>query len=280
MYEAGYSRRKPDGNPPFPELRRESVFTRIGEQQGIIRTWARPDEIFDDDIKKDRKPMGAALQFFGAFRYNKGPCHVYYHETQEEIAAGEVALKFENDVTRAQSNSSQITARRALQVLNEADVNLRRSTRKLQHVKKHDYHRGIQTRGGVDGYRHREGALKKVVPWVQDMKKRGLKCVLLEDGAPPHKSRIANNYLTVEKVEKMAWAGHSPDVNASEHAWPVLRRHVTKQFTPTRTAEETEAQWVKAWDALSIERINKWVEQVPEVVRRIIRSGGKNNFHG
>ncbi|KAF2825723.1 hypothetical protein CC86DRAFT_294377, partial [Ophiobolus disseminans] len=220
-------------------------------------------------------------QFFGAFRYdNKGPCHVYYHETQEEIAAGEVALKFENDVTRAQSNSSQITAQRALQVLNEADVNLRRSTRKLQHVKKHDYHRGIRTRGGVDGYRHREGALKKVVPWVQDMKKRGLKCVLLEDGAPPHKSRITNDYLTVEKVEKMAWAGHSPDVNASEHAWPVLRRHVTKQFTPSRTAEETEAQWVKAWDALSIERINKWVEQVPEVVRRIIRSGGKNNFHG
>ena len=70
------------------------------------------------------------------------------------------------------------------------------------------------------------------------MKEEGLECVLLEDGAPSHKSRIANNYLTVEKMDKLSWAGHSPDVNASEHAWPILRKHVTKDFTE----EEVEQQ--------------------------------------
>ncbi|KAF2825722.1 hypothetical protein CC86DRAFT_258977, partial [Ophiobolus disseminans] len=34
----------------------DETLARIGEQRGIIRTWARPDEIFDDDVKKDRKP--------------------------------------------------------------------------------------------------------------------------------------------------------------------------------------------------------------------------------
>jgi hypothetical protein len=65
----------------------------------------------------------------------------------EEIEAGEKALEWENKVTRAQSNSSQMTARAALNVLNEAVVNLRRSTRKLQHIKKDDYHRGIRNKG-------------------------------------------------------------------------------------------------------------------------------------
>ncbi|KAF2034194.1 hypothetical protein EK21DRAFT_85637 [Setomelanomma holmii] len=267
MYKAGYCRH---GTP-----------AQIGDQRGLIRTWCRDDEVYNQDVKKDRKAPGAALQFFGAFRYNnKGPCHVYYHETQEEIDEGERALEWENLVTKAQSNSSQLTARAALQVLKESDVNLRRSTRKLQHVKKHDYHRGIRGRGGVDGYRHREGALKKVVPWIQAMKHQGLECKLLEDRAPAHKSRIANDYLTVEQVEKIGWAGHSPDVNATEHAWPLLRKHVTRKFTPSKSELECEQQWIVLWEALPIEAINRWVDQVPEMVRRIIRNGGNNNFHG
>jgi hypothetical protein len=73
----------------------------------MIRTWCKEDEKYNDDVKKDRKPMGSALQFFGAFRYgHKGPCHVYYHETQEEIKEGEKALAWENQVTKAQSNSA------------------------------------------------------------------------------------------------------------------------------------------------------------------------------
>jgi transposase len=311
MYEAGYARRKPGWKPSLsphqqkvryewalahnPDLHeeydnlgfnyRKVVFTdetpaRIGEQRRLLRAWAKDDEIWDDDVRKERREPGTALQFFGAFRYNfKGPCHCYYHETQEEIAAGARALEWENQVTRAQSNSSQSTTRAALDLLREADVNLRRSTRKLQHVKKDDYHRGIRTRGGVDGYRHHEGALKKTVPWIKQLKQQGHECILLEDGAPSHKSRIANDYLTVEQVEKMVWPGHSPEINASEHAWPLMRQHVTKNFPLSRTAEQVQQQWKQAWKDLPIKAINGWVDQIPDVVRRIIRNKGKNNFH-
>jgi hypothetical protein len=43
-------------------------------------------------------------------------------------------------------------------MIDELDVTIT-----LQHVKKHDHHRGIGSQGGIDRYRHREGALKKVV---------------------------------------------------------------------------------------------------------------------
>ncbi|KAH7343087.1 hypothetical protein BKA66DRAFT_434550, partial [Pyrenochaeta sp. MPI-SDFR-AT-0127] len=76
------------------------------------------------------------------------------------------------------------------------------------------------------------------------------------------------------------WAGHSPDVNASEHAWPWLHSHVTKQFTPSCNQEECKQQWEAEWEALPIELINKWVDHVPVVVRRIIAHKGKNDFHG
>jgi hypothetical protein len=59
-----------------------------------------------------------------------------------------------------------------------------------------------------------------------------------------------------------------------------MRKHVTKDFTPSKTEEEVEQQRTAAWEDLSIEAINKWVDHVPEMVRRILRSEGNNNFHG
>jgi hypothetical protein len=59
-----------------------------------------------------------------------------------------------------------------------------------------------------------------------------------------------------------------------------MRKHVTKDFTLLKTEEEVEQQWTAAWEDLSIEAINKWVDHVPEMVRRILRSEGNNNFHG
>ncbi|KAF1937046.1 hypothetical protein EJ02DRAFT_469986 [Clathrospora elynae] len=143
MYKAGYARCRPGWKPPLtlaqererlqwaldhnPDKDEEYdnkgynfhkvVFTDetpacVGEQRGMIRAWCKEGEIYNDDVKKDRKQIGAALQFFGAFRYNhKVPCHVYYLETQVEIEAREQALKWENEVTQAQSNSSQMIAR-------------------------------------------------------------------------------------------------------------------------------------------------------------------------
>ena len=68
----------------------------------------------------------------------------------------------------------------------------------------------------------------------------------------------------------MAWPGHSPDVNASEHAWPWLRRHVTRQFTPSCTPQQCQQQWEAECEALPQEMINRWVMGIPKVVRRII----------
>ena len=100
-------------------------------------------------------------------------------------------------------------------------MNKRYNTRKQQYVpSQHDYKRGERTRGGVDGYRHREGALKTITPWINSLKEKGIRCLLLQDGALAHKSRISRDYLTVERIKWMWWPAHSPEINASEHAWP------------------------------------------------------------
>jgi hypothetical protein len=314
LYRAGYSRQRPGWKPaltPSEENERyqwallhnpdrdeegdnlgfnfhtvcytDETPARIGEQRGMQRAWAKEGEQYHQDIKKDRKAQHLSLMFYGAFMYNyKGPCRIYPRETKEEKEAAEVALAQENAERAAHLDLTQTRARSALRILNETDSNGQYNTRKRQYIpSKMDYHRGIRAKGGVDGFRHREGALKKVVPWLEQLQAQGVDVLLLEDGAPPHKSRISNDYLDVHFIEKISWPGHSPDVNASEHAWPWQRRYITRNNkTPSRNEAEVIQHWEDAWEALPIEVINGWVDRIPEVVRRIIRHHGKNDFHG
>ena len=143
----------------------------------MIRTWCKEGEQYDDGVKHDRTRNECCLQFYGCFRYNhKGPCHVYYPETEEEKAEAKAHVEELNCNTQIHDNKLQYQARRALEHMNESDVNLRRSTRKKQYVPSTmDYTRGDRSRSGIDGYRHREGALKKVVPWIKSLEKKGIK---------------------------------------------------------------------------------------------------------
>ncbi|KAF1968848.1 hypothetical protein BU23DRAFT_478977, partial [Bimuria novae-zelandiae CBS 107.79] len=72
--------------------------------------------------------------------------------------------------------------------------------------------------------------------------KQGIKVILLEDRALAHASRIANDYLAVHHIKKLDWPGHSPDVNASEHAWPWIRRHITTDHPQSTCEQQCEQQ--------------------------------------
>ncbi|KAF2627244.1 hypothetical protein BU25DRAFT_468862 [Macroventuria anomochaeta] len=185
MYNAGYAQRRPGWKPHLtPEQEQERykwalvhnpdryeygdglgfdfrnvVFTdetpaRVGEQRGMQRVWCKDNERYDEGVKKDRSAKYTALQFYGAFRYDhKGPCVIYHEETDAQKHKAEKKLHAENKWRKENWNSTQLTARAALQQLNESDYNGRLRTRKLQYVpSQHDYKRNTRARGGVDGY--------------------------------------------------------------------------------------------------------------------------------
>ncbi|KAB2099601.1 hypothetical protein AG0111_0g12098 [Alternaria gaisen] len=308
MYSAGFARKKPGWKPKLSPSDIQARLTwalahnpdkyelgdgkgfnfravcctdetpaRVGEQRGMQRSWQKDGERYDEDVKKDRVQKYSQLQFYGAFTYDhKGPYVIYERETELEKFFNDLIVEAENEERREQAGSSQLHARSALNLMSESDVNGRYNTRKQQYTKKDDYTRSIKSRGSVDGFRHREEALKVLVPWLKSLPTTP---ILLEDRAPAHSSRISNDYLKIEQIDKLSWPGHSPDVNASEHAWPWIRRHITKDFQPSTTVEDTKKQWEMEWNQLPIEVINGWINGIPEVVRRIILHGGDNNFH-
>ena len=247
MYEAGYSRRKPGFKPMLTEEQRRNrhewalihnpdrhhigdgkgfnfrrvVYTdetpaRIGDQRGMKRAWFKQDEYFHQDVKRPKIRNSCGLQFYGTFTYNrKGPCHIYGKESEAAKEAARTALQEENKAREEQRINLVPIARRALRSLGESEANSKAKPWKQSDALK----RGDRTRGGVDGYRHREEVLKPLVkPFMDTLSKENRSPILLEDGAAPHKSKIATEYLDVCHIEKLSWPGHSPDINAIEHA--------------------------------------------------------------
>ncbi len=39
------------------------------------------------------------------------------------------------------------------------------------------------------------------------------------------------------------------------------------------------ALWIAAWDALSIDLINGWIERISKIIELIIEQKGDNDFH-
>jgi hypothetical protein len=77
---------------------------------------------------------------------------------------------------------------------------------------------------------------------VQELKKQGRVVQVLEDNAPAQICHFDNDYMKLSDMKKLLWLPNSSDGNAIEQAWPWLRRHFTKDYLPSPTAEECEKQ--------------------------------------
>lgn len=75
--------------------------------------------------------------------------------------------------------------------------------------------------GTLNGVRCRDEILGQIVcPYAGAV---GDDFILMDDNAPPYRSRLVNDYLDHEGIVRMDWPACSPDVNPIEHAWDRLR---------------------------------------------------------
>ncbi|KAF1976017.1 hypothetical protein BU23DRAFT_411509, partial [Bimuria novae-zelandiae CBS 107.79] len=155
MYEAGYARRAPGFKPTLDDAQRKRrlqwaiehnpdkheygdglgfnfrrvIYTdetpaRVGEQRGMLRSWAKADGTYAPDVKRPKIRNNCALQFYGSFTYDtKGPYYIYGKESPEAKKQAKQALDEENQRNKKQREKLVPTARAALGELGESEAN-------------------------------------------------------------------------------------------------------------------------------------------------------------
>ena len=247
----------------------------LGHRRGRRRVWRRPDERFLKHVIQRRWKGCKEFMFWGAFSwYEKGPCHIWKDETTKEKKASKADLEARNALTEAAHKATW-----------ELETGMRRMGLRNKPGKKPQWRYNKKTgaavrdgKGGIDWYRYQEVILKpKLIPWA---KKHGLAhagTIVQEDGAPAHASKHQQPIFNLAKVKRLLWPGNSPDLNAIEPCWWYIKRKTTAKGAAT-SKKDLEKQWLKCWEDLSQERIQKWVERIPVHIEEIIRCKGGNEY--
>lgn len=126
--------------------------------------------------------------------------------------------------------------------------------------------------GSLTGVRYRDEILAPIVrPFAGAI---GDDFILMDDNARPHRSRLVNQYLEQETIERMDWPAKSPDLNPIEHAWDILQRRISNRQNPPNILQELADALVQEWSAIPQADFRRLIGSFPNRCREVIRARG------
>jgi hypothetical protein len=114
-----------------------------------------------------------------------------------------------------------------------------------------------------------DGPLQRFLDEVDD-------AVLMEDGAPIHRSKTAKKWRDENGVEKMIWPAQSPDMNPIENLWKIMKNIVQSKFQPGMSRKDFEQVIKDAWDSIKIEKVDGLIETMPTRIKTLKQKKGKS----
>jgi hypothetical protein len=101
---------------------------------------------------------------------------------------------------------------------------------------------------------------------------------LVEDGDPAHNSNIAKYSPEIYKIKKEPHSAGSPDLNAIENAWKMLKTALRMQWSKTGMhPHSADELWIAAqqeWEALLQWKLDKLMDSMPSRVEACLEADG------
>ena len=127
--------------------------------------------------------------------------------------------------------------------------------------------------GSIDAESYIDHILMSVVvPFMERFQPMG--AVLMEDGAPAHKSGVAEATRNHFSIKTMNWPANSPDLNPIENIWHIMKARIRKRFPIPSTHEELEAAIREEWSNISMETLENLMATMPLRMHAVIKANG------
>ncbi|CAJ0591375.1 unnamed protein product [Cylicocyclus nassatus] len=97
---------------------------------------------------------------------------------------------------------------------------------------------------------------------------------LIQDNAPPHKSRFTLEKLKEWDLDTLEWPAESPDSNPIELVWGNMKKFISAKNV--RTLDDLKVRIVQYWKGLTPDVCKKYVLGVRKKLVRVIEQGGQN----
>lgn len=103
--------------------------------------------------------------------------------------------------------------------------------------------------------------------------------IVMEDGATPHRSKIAQAARYQIKIQKMPWPPQSPDLNPTENLWRIMKARINKREPPIGTKEDLREALVEEWDRFTPADFNRLIECMKKRVKECIKNRGGSTHY-
>ena len=100
--------------------------------------------------------------------------------------------------------------------------------------------------------------------------------VVMEDGTPTHRSKIAQEFCTQNSMEMFPHLPQSPDLNPIEHVWKRLKTLVNKRRTHPKNVEELWVALQEEWLKIDIDFINALIDSMPRCAQAVYEACGRS----
>lgn len=109
-------------------------------------------------------------------------------------------------------------------------------------------------------------------PWLS-MQEDVANLVLMEDGAPVHRSNAPKAWQESRSLVKLEWPANSPDLNPIENVWRLLKDDVQLRHRP-KNVEQMKAALEVAWKGIPAEKLESLVSSMPERIKAVLQAKG------
>ncbi|CEJ05554.1 hypothetical protein RMCBS344292_19501 [Rhizopus microsporus] len=98
--------------------------------------------------------------------------------------------------------------------------------------------------------------------------------VLMEDGAPIHRAKIAAEWRKTKGINKMSWPAQSPDLYPMKNLWSIMKKRINALCTHTRRPQAMKVVLESVWREFTPETINNLIGFMSKRVKDVIKARG------
>lgn len=98
--------------------------------------------------------------------------------------------------------------------------------------------------------------------------------ILMEDGAPVHRSNAPKEWRALRLIEKLNWPANSPDLNPIENVWKLMKDALQRRPTIPRNVEEMQKALLEEWERIDEEKLAALVARMPERIAAVLKAKG------
>ncbi|KAH8145963.1 uncharacterized protein LAJ45_10105 [Morchella importuna] len=134
--------------------------------------------------------------------------------------------------------------------------------------------------GGLGGKQYVELIVEPALhPFYKERYRATHEAVVMENGAPPHRSKLAQAARNRLHIQKLPWPAQSPHLNLIENLWRIMKARINRRIPTITTGPALRQALQEEWDRFIPEDFRRLIESMPKRVKECLRNRGGSTHY-